>query len=306
MVRCGKYRWSWSQSGLSVLIMSGYVALIWFHQAVYFQEPVVVKTWPELHQTTTTEPNLMRCNQTSPPGRLLLYVTTVLSSQHISWMKCWPARIWPKLKRLQQADVLLYVGATKDASGMHSHKRMAATLLATWPNTCKNLRFGERYLGKQRGAMKAMHDAVSKGWFKEYDWIIRINPDVFIFDEKPMLRLMRPRTWGVFYNCRNVPPRYGCGNNGVDACRVFQTDWFAVRPDKINKNAFADWPTFRDIAEVQATKGLRNIINASADAWLEPRAKGICRVTGHGLWHENSFCEDVLARKPWLKHLDGP
>ena len=44
--------------------------------------------------------------------------------------------------------------------------------------------------------------SLRQGWFDSYDWVIRVNPDVIIYDERPLLALMRqPRTEGVFANC---------------------------------------------------------------------------------------------------------
>jgi hypothetical protein len=32
--------------------------------------------------------------------------------------------------------------------------------------------------GRNQGAMQAMIEAVRQGWFQEYDWVLRLNPDV--------------------------------------------------------------------------------------------------------------------------------
>ena len=37
--------------------------------------------------------------------------------------------------------------------------------------------------GYQSGAMYAMWIPLAKGWFEGYDWVIRINPDVFPLDD---------------------------------------------------------------------------------------------------------------------------
>jgi len=237
----------------------------------------------------------------APPGRILMYVTTHLSSHHVTWLKCWPAHVWPSLPRLHYADVLMYVslknGTAEDKS---TAKSMAITLLAAWPNPRKSLQFDDNP-GYQRGAMKAMWDAVRERWFKGYDWVIRINPDVLIYDEKPTLRLMEPAsTWAVLCNCRH-PPRDSCLSSGC-TIGVVHTDFLVVRPEKLRGDAFADWRTFRDIAEMQAAQALKNIVDAKADAWLMPRNElKVCRVNGQGLWHQHLSCNDLLAKRPWLK-----
>jgi len=254
------------------------------------------KPTPKLQQQLPS-PKPMAGNQTDSLGRILLFVTSHLSHQHITWLKCWPDRVWPKLPRLlQHADVMMYVGTRNQSA---QAQRLMANLLAAWPNARKRVHFDDNP-GYQRGAMKALGVAVSKGWFEEYAWIIRINPDVLIYDEGPLLALMQQtHTWAVFANCRRTCSTSGCKHGFV------HTDFFAVRPSRMQKDAFTDWRRYsggEGSAEMQATRTFQNIVNAGAEAWLQPHKEGNgCRVRFHGLWHEQSSCEHVLAKKPWLK-----
>eukprot|EP00959_Pyramimonas_sp_CCMP1952_P285877 5977583-Pyramimonas_sp.AAC.1 len=81
--------------------------------------------------------------------------------------------------------------------------------------------------------MKAMHVAAPRGLFRGYDWVIRINPDVILYDEKPLFDLMEnPRNWGVIATCYY--------SNRLH-CNLTHTDFFAVRPQYVDEQAFADW-----------------------------------------------------------------
>merc|ERR1719343_1122897 len=100
--------------------------------------------------------------------------------------------------------------------------------------------------------MKAMHDAFSNDWFQGYDWVIRINPDVIIYDEGRLFSFMdMPNMSGIFVACCWGNFHYKKWQFKKDSCSL-SSDFFAVRPDKLSKDAWASYKTFGN-AEKHAT-----------------------------------------------------
>lgn len=79
--------------------------------------------------------------------------------------------------------------------------------------------------GWHEGAILALTRALEGKWFDAYDWIIRINPDVIIRDERFLLDNMLDKDVdGIFASCYRNNCTAGCTGNLV------HTDFFAVRP----------------------------------------------------------------------------
>jgi len=221
---------------------------------------------------------------------VVLYVTTHASHQHMSYLECMPTliRISPMLMK---ADVILYVGNHVSEDQKHSINQ----LLDKWPVGNRIVHFDENP-GKQEGAKFATHVGFSSGWFRGYDWVIRINPDVVIYNDNLIWPLMqKAENWGIFVACGTYcEPHSGC------APVQTHTDFFAVRPSRVPPNAFADWNVSEPSAEVQATAAFKDIYAAKADVYLpwSPRSS-ICRVTGGGVFHSTQFCHDFLESPPF-------
>jgi hypothetical protein len=95
------------------------------------------------------------------------------------------------------------------------------------------------------------HKGVEEKWFDEYDWVIRLNPDVLILDDKWLLEIMRNSSIdGIFQDCT--------------VC-LLHTDFFAVRPRAVN-SILVD-KSKNGNAELHATK--------SALVWI----CGTCRLS---------------------------
>merc|ERR1711974_44440 len=86
----------------------------------------------------------------------------------------------------------------------------------------------------------------------------------------------------------------------AECCSV-HTDFFAVRPEHIERQAFADWK-IQGNAERQATRAFQNITSSAERAvWLVMYNRdGQCRVRGGGLWHSQLACEELMQQQPWL------
>merc|ERR1711974_302061 len=87
-------------------------------------------------------------------------------------------------------------------------------------------------------------------------------------------------------------------------CNKIHTDFFAVRPEHVERQAFADWKS-QPNAEWQATRVFRNMMKSSKRAvWLMPfnRDKK-CLVRGGGLWHSRLTCDQLLQQRPWQSDI---
>jgi hypothetical protein len=101
--------------------------------------------------------------------KLAVYMTTHLSEKHLRYFPCWYDAI-TRLEIFKYADLILYV------SSQPTSEQLA---LLPFQNISIKL---YRNTFKQKGAIKAMLDPFIENvtWFDEYDWVIRLNPDVLI------------------------------------------------------------------------------------------------------------------------------
>mmetsp|Transcript_24523 Transcript_24523/g.64008 ORF Transcript_24523/g.64008 Transcript_24523/m.64008 type:complete len:274 (-) Transcript_24523:64-885(-) len=217
---------------------------------------------------------------------VVLYITTAASHQHWSYFECLPALIKTS-PMLMKADVIVYVGNHMSEDSKHKMNQ----LLDQWPVGNRIVHYGDNP-GKQEGAKYAAHVGFSSGWFRGYDWVIRINPDVVIYNDNLIWPLMqKAENWGIFVGCgTHCEPHSGC------APRQTHTDFFAVRPSRVPPDALADWQT-RDNADIRATAAFKGIYAAKADVylpWKWPTGYGGCRVHGGGVWHSVHFCPEFL------------
>ena len=133
--------------------------------------------------------------------------------------------------------------------------------------------------GYQGGAMLAMHTLLSKGWQRDYDWVIRLNPDVLVYDDSYLDSFFRsPYLNTVLANCHGGTLQ----NQGTVAV---MSDFFAFRPEHIPSNAFANWQEEHS-AEEQVTRVFNDSISFKTCAWLLPHQNSFtCRTRGNGVWH---------------------
>ena len=158
--------------------------------------------------------------------------------------------------------------------------------------------------GKQAGAIKSFKEAFGskgfqEGWFKDYDWVIRLNPDVLFMDASWILDTMQnPSIDGIFQRCF-----FGCRIN---------TDFFAVRPKAVDfarvdesDAEFRHAEFYRpENAEQHATQAFKNILASGRYAWLEGGTQNYerCKVIGSKspVVHNHSlkkFCPDYLGQR---------
>lgn len=236
-------------------------------------------------------------SNTSDPLKVVLYITTHGSEQHMSFLECYPQH-FKNLPKFAAADVILFVGEGNETLTAEKKDRYRE-LVAAWPVRKTQVHFRGNP-GKQAGAIKALHYGFSSGWFDEHDWVVRINPDVFFYDESVLFSLMdKPENWGVFAPCHGrCEDHTGCILHHLPQGKT-HTDFFAVRPEHVPKDAFANWSQESN-AEKQATRAFKQIYEARADAYIvNENPHHVCRLRAGGVWHTQSFCDVFIEYQPF-------
>ena len=208
------------------------------------------------------------------PLRVAVFMTTHWSKQHKKYLSCWEYAT-KKLKLLKNADLVLYTSerpSKEELAKLHFHKIKIKDFVNP---------------GYQSGAVQAWKDAFgavngTKGkWFKGYDWVIRLNPDVLIFDDKWLLATMHNSSIdGIFQNCGN--------------CRV-HSDFLAIRPEVVNHTLVDESLDIN--AEQHLTFSLVHLLKVTKRwVWIEggePVKPQGCRITGN---HSPAVHNHTLSR----------
>ena len=136
-----------------------------------------------------------------------------------------------------------------------------------------------------------------KKWWHGYEWIVRLNPDTFIYNDT-LLKTMMFSNNNVDAVLANCEPHvvYNQSFGGIIKNFNVHTDFFAVRPEKLPPDAFSDWQKQKN-AERQASQIFANLVRNRRVAWILRKNKDYsCRVRGSGLCHENgNKCEFVSS-----------
>jgi hypothetical protein len=180
-----------------------------------------------------------------PPLKIGIYMTTHQSASHMDFIKnCWPFAT-KKLTLLQQSDLLYYTSAPWDSIPhdllksmgfknvtIYQYKEQKLNITKPRPvykhvvkkrskETPVNQQEIDNYAAmargkRQFGAKLAMVDPYINHWFDDYDWIIRLNPDVLIRKDHWLLAQMnQDHVQAILY-------RYGSA--------AFHSDFYAFRP----------------------------------------------------------------------------
>eukprot|EP00930_Biecheleria_cincta_P081556 TRINITY_DN7066_c0_g1_i1.p1 TRINITY_DN7066_c0_g1~~TRINITY_DN7066_c0_g1_i1.p1 ORF type:complete len:514 (-),score=90.78 TRINITY_DN7066_c0_g1_i1:69-1610(-) len=228
-------------------------------------------------------------------GKVLLFMTTYGPPDHMTMLKGWPT-VMKGQPMLTSADVFLYACGDKAGKINLPDKKEFEELLGHFPNKHKTLYYTYDNPGYQTGAVKAAFLGFNKGWFNGYDWVIRLNSDVLIYQEAQLVRLMsNPNKDLVLNSCWDS----ACESKCVG--RMVMTDMFVIRPKALPANAFSSWATTYN-AESATTREFQHLVSQGRDSWLDrENSDRACRSRGHGIWHENANFVNLWARKPWLK-----
>ena len=215
--------------------------------------------------------------------RLAIFMTTALSEDHRSFFNCWENAI-QNFKFLRDADLVL-----------HAPRPLLPDDLAKFQHMRHiTVRLSDTTGGKSAGAIKSFTEAFGskgfhQGWFKNYDWVIRLNPDVLFMDAPWILHAMQKASIdGIFQIC-------------LPGCRI-NSDFFAVRPKAVDF-ARVD-KSIRRNAEANTAWVFKNILAAGRYTWLEGGLQhgGACRISGRKspVVHNHSlknFCPDYLGQR---------
>lgn len=191
------------------------------------------------------------------PAKALVYITTHLSPDHYGFLEaCWP-RLLARLPLFQQSDFMMF--ATED-EGTHINRTLIDGVFAahgiqvhTRPNP-----------GYQEGAILALTEGFKQGWFRDHEWLIRVNPDVLIRNDTFLLSAMdNDGVSGIFADCNDKP----CPENRRCLKRRMNTDFFAIRPSAITLEDVMSATNITN-AEWMATKAFSRIVRNGSDVWL--------------------------------------
>jgi hypothetical protein len=208
--------------------------------------------------------------------KLAIYMTTHLSESQLLYLPCWNDAI-QRMELFKYADLILYT------SSQPTPEQLA---LLPFRNTTIKLFENKGY---QEGAVQAMLDPFMDNatWFDEYDWIIRLNPDVLIRHDAWLIEtMMNTSIDGIFHDCLNRKTYTCCTTD-------FHTDFYAFRPSAVNRSLI--WTATRRAAEPHMSESFRNIFDSGRFSFVEGGLNaqaGLCRIEGpespvihsHDLW----------------------
>jgi hypothetical protein len=203
--------------------------------------------------------------------KILLYITTAASEVHMHFFRT----LWPRL--LQQSDLLSQTSVVVLSTGDPAHDSEIFAVFAHKPAFALVHALNPGY---QAGANLAMSVGVQLGIFDGYDWVIRLNPDVIIVNSSWISDTLRDsHVDAIFVDCRD---RCRSGNC-IDSQVIIHTDFFAVRPHLLRKDAFNN-VTFARFgnAELTATFEFEHILQTGRHRWLPGSGpmNSSCRVRG--------------------------
>ena len=187
--------------------------------------------------------------------KVMLYVTTHMSPQHIWYLKsCW----FPALQNsllLCSSDVVAYLNPANDTLQEEAKKLLKGTF-----QNQKITIHDHINPGKEAGAKAALEDAAKEGWFKGYDWVIWLNPDVIIRNDTYILDVMQNdlNATAILINCAHFNPQKP----------KVHTDFFAIKPGVLAPNTFIN-STIGN-AELSFTNDISaDIMNKGNHRWIK-------------------------------------
>jgi hypothetical protein len=157
--------------------------------------------------------------------QIAVYMTTHQSRQHMSFLgKCWP-QASRTLSILQNATLIYYTSALHKDVPFHIFRQMKFRQVQVYhyqqlpiPPHATKLQINAK---RQYGAKLAMVDPYVHHWFDEFDWIIRVNPDVLIRNDTWLMeQMMNPSIQAIVYGYPFL--------NGTLA--GLHSDFYAFRP----------------------------------------------------------------------------
>jgi hypothetical protein len=219
--------------------------------------------------------------------RILLLITSHLSDFHSNLLKnCWP-HVLANSELLRNADTHFYITNTQNKE-IPYFTRKTMTVVDN--------------PGYQQGAIGVLHDPEIIRLFKKYDWVIRTNPDVIIYDTKRIWNFMNnPNVDGIFSNCNSKRIEDTLKSSHPDiskpctsncTLRRIMTDFMIFRPKSINFTT----TKINGNAEHDASTMFRPLVLTGRDRWLVHRNHdGYCRIRLHSeIEHTHKMCRQII------------
>lgn len=134
------------------------------------------------------------CGQTTNGNKtkLLIYMTTHLSDEHLAFLPCWEDAL-QEIEFLRSAHLLLMTPDTASPEKVELFAQRLSTTpsspgfaqvnVQTFVELSKLRAFPAQQamrMRKQHGAVRAMIEPWQHGWFDDYEWVMRLNPDVLL------------------------------------------------------------------------------------------------------------------------------
>jgi hypothetical protein len=240
-----------------------------------------------IQQTYSSELQRQQQQQQWPKVKLAIYMTTHLPQKHVQYFPCWYDAI-QRLEIFKYADLILYT-STPPTVAQLQQLPFQNVIVKLYNNT-----------GYQNGAIQAMIDPfvninTTGTWFDEYDWVIRLNPDVLIRHDTWLIQAMlNTSNDGIFHECFN-------SNNYSKSNPKLHSDFYAFRPKALNRQLLSQQQQPQSStnnytnAEYHITHLFRNIYNSKRFQFVHGAMNsrpGTCRIEGihspvvhtHDLW----------------------
>lgn len=234
------------------------VKVVTLHPPIFHENPSQSNETSSLTVETDNETIIPWSNL-----KVAIFMTTHLSQEHVAFLQnCWPAAI-DKLPLLRDAHLILFTSGNvteKLLKPLHFQtitiKRYKEYVPPFQPRFKKDRQ-------KQSGAIKAMQQPFlnsNRDWFRGYDWVVRLNPDVLVRDDDWLRKTMLNKT--------------------VDAIviekwpKLVHTDFVAFRPHAVNKTELLNRRATSGTAEMHMYRGVEHLIQQGRVARL-PHAQRI-------------------------------
>lgn len=208
--------------------------------------------------------------------KTMIYITTHFSNQHIFYLtECWPLAL-EHVPLLRHSDIVIYLNPDENEEDPDKLSTAMKLLKQTFYN--QNLHVHIRNnKGYDGGAMSAISDAAKEGWFENYDWIFRVNPDVIIRDDSYIQSVMKndAEATGILINCVS------------SMFPIAHTDFFGFQPQALSlPNVFLT--NIGSNAEKTFTNQIRkDILDKGGARWVDD-AKPMSAICRAGYGRENS------------------
>jgi hypothetical protein len=241
---------------------------------------------PTLESTTTIMPHQYKWSDI----KLAIYMTTHLPESHLMYFPCWQDAI-RRMDIFKYADLILYTSSQPDSTQL-ALLPFRNIIIKKYDNT-----------GYQNGAIQAMIDPFVNytSWFDDYDWVIRLNPDVLIRNDTWLIQAMlNTSNDGIFHECFN-------SKDCTKSNPKLHADFYAFRPIAVQRNLLLRAP--RKNAEFHISNAFRNMYDSRRFVYVEGAINshpGRCRIEGeqspvvhsHDLWkscpyYYNATLKDV-------------